>query len=369
MPFPLTVFQRHPRYALALAAVVLTAFWYLSPYEAAPSLYHPPLDTTGLPRDPDLRNRIARSERIYQRTIEQRQELIKKWGPTPTDIVMFPPDHEPWPAYTVWDFFPPTFTCPHELERVGNLGDGGKWTCGLSRIEEKQDCVIYVFGVDWDSSWEAEMLSRTRHCQIYGYDYSANGFGSFVPRTAAARARTHFEKATLGPSDSHGPEDSPKMWTLRSLMRENGHSHIDILKVDVEGWEFEVMRSMVRDFISPTEDGTFGALPFGQLQMEFHVWHRRFDDFLSWFQLLEEAGLRPFMAEVNLVYANYNRQSGVELINYFFLNTKGDNVFISDGKSTIAQEVLAKDDGRIPGAEADEPDIRFIRHGPGPDAA
>ena len=41
---------------------------------------------------------------------------------------------------------PPTFDCPHELERIGAVGDGGKWICGLSRIEDKPDCVIYTFG-------------------------------------------------------------------------------------------------------------------------------------------------------------------------------------------------------------------------------
>ena len=77
----------------------------------------------------------------------------------------FPPDKEPWPPYTVcksspllrttsahyWitllgDFFPPAFFCPHELERVGELGDGGKWVCGLSQLQEKEDCVVYSVG-------------------------------------------------------------------------------------------------------------------------------------------------------------------------------------------------------------------------------
>jgi Methyltransferase domain len=77
----------------------------------------------------------------------------------------FPPDKEPWPPYTVCeslfffslsqgthlkplsgDFFPPAFFCPHELERVGDLGDGGKWFCGLSRLQEKEDCIVYSIG-------------------------------------------------------------------------------------------------------------------------------------------------------------------------------------------------------------------------------
>lgn len=44
------------------------------------------------------------------------------------------------------DFFPPVFNCPHTVERLGALGDGGKWVCGLERLAEKPDCVIYSFG-------------------------------------------------------------------------------------------------------------------------------------------------------------------------------------------------------------------------------
>src|ERR1700683_3847923 len=44
------------------------------------------------------------------------------------------------------DFFPPAFNCPHELERIGALGDGGKWLYGLSRVAEKPDCIVYSFG-------------------------------------------------------------------------------------------------------------------------------------------------------------------------------------------------------------------------------
>ena len=81
----------------------------------------------------------------------------------------FPPNTPPWPAYTVCkfvvylslilslsisatdtcqkgDFFTAAFNCPHEVERHGALGDGGKWVCGLSRVAKKPDCVVYSFG-------------------------------------------------------------------------------------------------------------------------------------------------------------------------------------------------------------------------------
>src|ERR1700748_3242391 len=45
------------------------------------------------------------------------------------------------------DFFPAAFNCPHEVERLGALGDGGKWTCGISRLAAKRDCVVYSVGM------------------------------------------------------------------------------------------------------------------------------------------------------------------------------------------------------------------------------
>lgn len=74
----------------------------------------------------------------------------------------------------------------------------------------------------------------------------------------------------------------------------SGHSHIDILNIDIEGWEFQTLISMI-DFAS----GTGSPLPFGQLLLEIHAWNQRFDDFLYWFEQLENAGLRPFMSEVS----------------------------------------------------------------------
>ncbi len=50
------------------------------------------------------------------------------------------------------------------MERVGRMGDGGKWVCGMSRYEalsRKRPCTLYSFGVRDESSFENELLSRT----------------------------------------------------------------------------------------------------------------------------------------------------------------------------------------------------------------
>lgn len=91
-------------------------------------------------------------------------------------------------------------------------------------------------------------------------------------------------------------------------MRMNGHSFIDILKIDIEGAEFEALDALVDAYTS--NDGADGMLPFGQLQLEIHARnseYAEFPRFLEWWQRLERAGLRPFWTEPNLVYVNLVR--------------------------------------------------------------
>jgi len=233
------------------------------------------------------------------------------------------------------DFFPAAFNCPHEIERLGALGDGGKWVCGLSRLVTKPDCVIYSVGINHESSFEAEILSRTDGCQVWGYDFSVSQFGPEVQDTLSLLHRAHFKPYGLAGKNQHGPEDVNKMYTLESLMTLNGHTHIDILKIDIESWEFETLAALIRSY---TDAGK--PLPFGQLQLEIHIWGKTFADYLKWWEMLEDAGLRPFWTEPNMVYNNYNRGGTADLAEYSFLNIHGTNVFTSnDGVDNGARQI------------------------------
>lgn len=211
-------------------------------------------------------------------------------------------------------------------------------------MAEKPDCVVYSVGINYESSFEAEILERTKHCQIWGYDFTVKSFGPQIP--SSYKSRTHFAPYGLSGQDAHGPDDANPFYTLGSLMRMNGHTHIDILKIDIESWEFDTLSTLLKSYLAAGE-----PLPFGQLQLEIHVWHKKFPEFLKWWETLEEAGLRPFMTEPNLVYQNYNKNSNSELaevgrnflvpsveytdrdrsnLQYSFINIKGHNAFISD---------------------------------------
>lgn len=89
-------------------------------------------------------------------------------------------------------------------------------------------------------------------------------------------------------------------------MQMNGHQFIDILKIDIEGYEFSLLTDLIKAYKGK-------PLPFGQLQLEIHAWSKSFVEVLSFWRDLEEAGLRPFWTEPNLVYLNLYRGHAPDL--------------------------------------------------------
>lgn len=83
--------------------------------------------------------------------------------------------------FSVFDLASASFNCPWEMQRVGRMGDGGKWVCGMDKYIELGDrgpgCVIYSFGVRDESSFEEEVLQRTG-CKVWGWDPAVDGVSS-----------------------------------------------------------------------------------------------------------------------------------------------------------------------------------------------
>jgi len=86
-----------------------------------------------------------------------------------------------------------------------------------------------------------------------------------------------------------------------------GHTHIDILKIDIEGWEFETITTLVTPYIA-----SGNPLPFGQLQLEIHIWQKTFEDYLTWWETLEKAGLRPFWTEVRFPHGWFCSRANIK---------------------------------------------------------
>jgi hypothetical protein len=288
---------------------------------------------------------MALSEKSWERSIEQRMTRAKQHTSYPS-IPLFPMDFFESP-FTIWDFFPPSWTCPHDVQRVGNLGDGGKWVCGMSIYEslpgsdtaalpslDPQDgIVVYSFGISDNSYFEADLLERVPSARIWGYDPSVRGWGGQI--NWAHAARTSFKKIGLSGEDKHA--GTPPFWTLSALMKENGHNYIDILKVDIEGYEFEALDAFMQSIEDTRTASGDGVLPVGQLSIEIHLGNgthqltehdekeMNFTRFRVWWERLEEMGMRPTWTEMNLlaVTLHHNRRSP-DCAEYVFVNAKDE---------------------------------------------
>ncbi|KAG0235128.1 hypothetical protein BGW42_005778 [Actinomortierella wolfii] len=248
---------------------------------------------------------LEKAETYYQRIVQQRAKWLR-------DFHYGTPQFDPWHILMYWWwYFPASFTCPHDIQRVGPLSDGGKWICGMSLYEEapRAKCVIYSFGVNRETRFEGEMLDRT-DCEIWAYDASVDKMG---PETDG-RPKVHFKPYFIGKEDK--VDERGKQWrTLRSLMNENGHDWIDILKIDIEGSEYPTFDAIMDDFGE--------VLPFSQLQLELHVPQNIIDfpNFLKWWERLESKGIRPWWTELNLNPTYSGQRAWAS--EYCFINTRG----------------------------------------------
>ncbi|KAF9204938.1 hypothetical protein BGZ49_004677 [Haplosporangium sp. Z 27] len=229
----------------------------------------------------------------YQRIVEQHHGLLDHYGSGKQDINDFNP-----------------------------LSDGGKWICGIGLYEQhpRPKCVLYSFGISHETRFEGgDILDRT-NCEIFAYGASVT---EMRPETQGPRS--HFKPYFVGKEDKRD-EKGIEWRTLRTLMKENGHDWIDILKIDIEGSEPPILDAIMNDFGD--------VLPFSQLQVEFHLKRNSvdFSRFLKLWERLESKGVFRWRTEINLI-PTYSRQRPW-VSEYCFINTrdsgKNDNLLIQN---------------------------------------
>jgi hypothetical protein len=210
----------------------------------------------------------------------------------------------------VWDLFPPEVSCP-DVQRVGNIGEGGKWVCGLTWLEKQkksqplrgaggsEKCIIYSYGVSIETSFEEHMLSLSElKCEIFAFDPTVVG----VNVQKQHSANVHFHKQALWKTS--GANDAFLLTEhLFDTMNRFNHSFIDILKIDIEGSEWPVFHELFeRARRIRTEKLLSGnpswTLPFGQLLIELH--YEDMPSVVEFFSGMAEFEMLPFSREINL---------------------------------------------------------------------
>lgn len=87
---------RHPRYTIALVVLLFVSFLVLMNSDSSsvsrpyPISFHEHGHGHGYPPPGYVEEQINRSEAYYQESLKERQKLITKWGPSPSEVEAFP---------------------------------------------------------------------------------------------------------------------------------------------------------------------------------------------------------------------------------------------------------------------------------------
>ena len=156
-------------------------------------------------------------------------------------------------------------------------GYGGFYVC--PELLNKNS-IVYSFGIGFDITFDA-MVIENHDCHVFGFDPTPKSI-QWV-RSQTLPEKFHFYEYgisnTSGPVDFYLPKNREHvsgsiviqenvnlqekvtviMKSLTDIMNELGHRHIDLLKLDIEGAEYEVLENVLE-----------ANIPFTQLVVEYH---------------------------------------------------------------------------------------------------
>ena len=182
------------------------------------------------------------------------------------------------PNVRFWDLYAADYSCPYirvraiccfvavilpmpltgrqcSQERMGKLGDGGKWVCGVRSLLQHPACLVYAAGSNGEPSFERALTEHTA-CDIHVFDHTL-GAAQSVTVQAVDSVRLH----DMGLA-AEGALAKANMRALSEILGELQHQWIDVLKMDIEGAEWPLLESWYR-----VQNRT---LPATQLLIEFH---------------------------------------------------------------------------------------------------
>jgi FkbM family methyltransferase len=161
-------------------------------------------------------------------------------------------------------------------ERLGS--EYGGWTICPENL--RPDSIVYCAGVGFDVSFDVALIEKYGVC-VHAFDptpiaiahlktmslplgfrlnpwglASFDGIAHFAP--PEREGWESFSMVVQGGSSSAPPVEA-EVKRVGTIMRLLGHSHIDLLKIDIEGAEY----SVIDDILS-------SKIPINQLLVEFH---------------------------------------------------------------------------------------------------
>ena len=124
-------------------------------------------------------------------------------------------------------------------------GGGEKRVCNINALRDYKPCLIYSLGSDNDVSLEEDLLAINPACEIHTFDCTSN------EPPAAKAGRLHFHKTCVAKADvvldksmamsGDVKAGTAAMLSMRTIAQQLGDRTPALVKMDVEGWEWEVL--------------------------------------------------------------------------------------------------------------------------------
>lgn len=153
----------------------------------------------------------------------------------------------------------------HRLEKLG-VGYGG-WVVPTDMIQS--DWIIYSFGIGEDITFDIALMERFG-CTVHGFDPTPRAI-AYVEGSTANYPNFKFypygvwwedtEVKFFNPRKEHFASYSilnlrhqesymmAEVKTIKTMMNDLGHDHVDLIKMDVEGAEQMVIPNLISDKI------------------------------------------------------------------------------------------------------------------------
>ena len=143
------------------------------------------------------------------------------------------------------------------------------------------DSVVYSFGIATEISFDRAIIEATG-CQVWGFDPDPRSTQWLHAPERHVPEQFHFSELALATESREyvfhttdiermsgslsrgydaGEDIRVQGKTLKDIMASFHHERVDCLKLDIEGAEYEVLESWLREY---------DVLPVGQLWLEFH---------------------------------------------------------------------------------------------------
>ncbi|GFR85373.1 methyltransferase-like protein 24 [Elysia marginata] len=200
----------------------------------------------------------------------------------------------------------PQVTC-NAVTRMGRLLDGGWELCEDPQYKPpKDDCLVYSYGIDNDFSFDDDMASYG--CEVHSFDPTMETHGDFV-----RGMQVYFHMRGIGGSNRHMKIQKnnriirAKVDTIathrRMYQHESERRRLDVVKIDVEGYEFEALMTSL-------DDGSLADTR--QLNFETHLMLARQEpyrrDYIKYLILLKkvyDSGFRIYTTHRNYVHSRF----------------------------------------------------------------